>query len=151
MRFLATDSIAENVARVLQRAQAGGHGASEREIRAIHHASVANLARAVAAFDRVRVYDATYAQAWAAAHAAVSWNQVGVPTDYAEEHYLVTDPAKFDQIGVWLESEGADKTHVSVVVIDDPNLPGPNEEGVQKDIASALKQIKAGQPTDKRP
>jgi predicted ABC-type ATPase len=35
MRFVATDSIAENVARVLQRAQAGEHGASEREIRAI--------------------------------------------------------------------------------------------------------------------
>jgi predicted ABC-type ATPase len=59
MSFVATDSIAENVARVLQRAQAGGHGASEREIRAIHRASVANLRAAVAAFDRVRVYDST--------------------------------------------------------------------------------------------
>ena len=59
MRFVATDSIAENIARVLQRAQAGGHGASEREIRAIHHASVGNLQRAVVAFDRVRVYDST--------------------------------------------------------------------------------------------
>lgn len=59
MRFVATDSIAENVARVLQRAQAGGHGASEREIRAIHQASVANLRRAVFAFERVRVYDST--------------------------------------------------------------------------------------------
>lgn len=59
MRFIATDSIAENIARVLQRAQAGGHGASEREIRAIHHASVANLRGAIAAFERVRVYDST--------------------------------------------------------------------------------------------
>ena len=59
MRFVATDSIAENIARVLQRAQAGGHGASEREIRAIHQASVANLRRAVATFERVRVYDST--------------------------------------------------------------------------------------------
>jgi predicted ABC-type ATPase len=59
MRFVATDSIAENVARVLQRAQAGGHGASEREIRAIHQASVTNLRRAVDAFHRVRVYDST--------------------------------------------------------------------------------------------
>jgi predicted ABC-type ATPase len=59
LRFVATDSIAENVARVLQRAQAGGHGASEREIRAIHHASVANLRKAVSAFERVRVYDST--------------------------------------------------------------------------------------------
>jgi predicted ABC-type ATPase len=59
MRFIATDSIAENVARVLQRAQAGGHGASEREIRAIHHASVGNLRLALEAFERIRVYDST--------------------------------------------------------------------------------------------
>jgi predicted ABC-type ATPase len=59
MRFVATDSIAENVARVIQRAQAGGHGASEREIRAIHQASVANLRKAIVAFERVRVYDST--------------------------------------------------------------------------------------------
>jgi predicted ABC-type ATPase len=59
IRFVATDSIAENVARVLQRAQAGGHGASEREISAIHHASVANLRKAFAAFERVRIYDST--------------------------------------------------------------------------------------------
>lgn len=59
MRFVAADSIAENLARVLQRAQAGGHGASEREIRAIHQASVANLRTAIDAFDRVRVYDST--------------------------------------------------------------------------------------------
>jgi predicted ABC-type ATPase len=59
MRFVATDSIAENVARVLQRAQAGGHAASEREIRAIHFASMGNLRAAIASFDLVRVYDST--------------------------------------------------------------------------------------------
>jgi predicted ABC-type ATPase len=59
MHFVATDSIAENVARGMQRAQAGGHGASEREIRAIHHASVANLPQAIASFGRVRIYDST--------------------------------------------------------------------------------------------
>ena len=59
MRFVATDSVAENVARVLQRAQAGGHSASEREIRAIHQASVANLRASIAMFERVRVYDST--------------------------------------------------------------------------------------------
>jgi len=59
MHFVATDSIAENIARVLQRAQAGGHGASEREIRAIHRASIANLRTAIATFARVRVYDST--------------------------------------------------------------------------------------------
>jgi predicted ABC-type ATPase len=59
MHFIATNSIAENVARVLQRAQAGGHAASEREIRAIHAASVANLRGAMHIFGRVRVYDST--------------------------------------------------------------------------------------------
>jgi predicted ABC-type ATPase len=59
MRFIATNSIAENVARVLQRAQGGGHGASEREIRAIHQAGLANLRKAIPLFDRVRVYDST--------------------------------------------------------------------------------------------
>src|SRR5580693_5287796 len=59
LRFVATDSIAENVSRVLQRAQSGGHGASERDIRAIHKASIANLRGAIDAFERVRVYDAT--------------------------------------------------------------------------------------------
>jgi predicted ABC-type ATPase len=59
MHFVATDSIDENVARVIQRAQAGGHGASEREIRAIHDASIANLAAAIHSFDRVRIYDST--------------------------------------------------------------------------------------------
>ena len=59
MRFVATESIAENVTRVLQRSQAGGHGASEGEIRAIHRASIANLRAASVAFDHVRVYDST--------------------------------------------------------------------------------------------
>jgi predicted ABC-type ATPase len=61
MRFVATDSIAENVARVLQRAQGGGHGASEREVRAIHDASIANLSKALGSFDRVDIYDSTAA------------------------------------------------------------------------------------------
>lgn len=64
LRFVATDSIAENVARVLQRAQGGGHGASERDIRSIHEASIANLRKAVGVFERVRIYDST--AAWTA-------------------------------------------------------------------------------------
>jgi predicted ABC-type ATPase len=59
MRFVATDDVAENVRRVIQRVQAGGHGASEREIRAIHRASLANLRDALSAFHIVRVYDST--------------------------------------------------------------------------------------------
>jgi len=57
--FIATDSVAENIARVLQRAQGGGHGASERDVRAIHEASVANLVKAIDVFERVDVYDST--------------------------------------------------------------------------------------------
>ncbi len=59
LRFVATDSIAENITRVIQRAQAGGHGASERDIRAIHEASIMNLGKALGVFERVRVYDST--------------------------------------------------------------------------------------------
>ncbi len=59
MRFIATESVDENVARVLQRSQGGGHGASERDIRAIHEASIANLGVAIDVFDAVRVYDST--------------------------------------------------------------------------------------------
>lgn len=59
MIFVATDSIDENVARILQHAQGGGHGASEREVRAIHEASLANLGAAIEAFERVDVYDST--------------------------------------------------------------------------------------------
>src|SRR5262249_46367918 len=57
--FLATDSVEENVSRVLQRAQGGGHAAPERELRAIHQASLRNLRVAIDAFERVDVYDST--------------------------------------------------------------------------------------------
>jgi predicted ABC-type ATPase len=59
MIFVATDSIDENLARILQRAQGGGHGASEREVRAIHEASLANLGAAIEAFEHVDIYDST--------------------------------------------------------------------------------------------
>jgi predicted ABC-type ATPase len=59
MIFVATDAVEENVARILQRAQGGGHGASEREVRAIHEASLANLSAAIGVFERVDIYDST--------------------------------------------------------------------------------------------
>jgi len=59
LRFVATDSPDANVARVLQRGQGGGHGASERDVRAIYAASISNLARAITVFERVHVYDST--------------------------------------------------------------------------------------------
>jgi hypothetical protein len=97
------------------------------------------------------VYDASRDQAWEAAHAAIRWNNVGTITDHAEDRYMITDPTHFDQIGIWVTSKAAGKTEVTVVVIDDPNLPGPNEDGVQKDVATALGLAAAGKPTDKRP
>jgi predicted ABC-type ATPase len=57
--FVATESVTENIRRVLQRAQGGGHGASEGDVRAIYEASLANLATAISAFERVNVYDST--------------------------------------------------------------------------------------------
>jgi hypothetical protein len=96
-------------------------------------------------------YDVSYDQAWAAAHVAINWNQVGIATEHPDEHYLITSPVHFDQIGIWLTPQGPTSTLVTVVVIDDPNLPGPNEDGVQKDIATALAQVAAGKPVDKRP
>lgn len=93
MHFVATDSIAENLARVLQRTQAGGHGASEREIRAIHQASIANLRRAVAVFGRVRVYDSTVRWAPPRLVAAARDGRV----------------ARLDPIPVWLEAALAER------------------------------------------
>ena len=59
LRFIATESVAENIRRVMQRAQGGGHGASEGDVRAIYEASLANLSNAIATFERVSVYDST--------------------------------------------------------------------------------------------
>lgn len=59
LRFLATGSPEENIARVLQRAQSGGHAASEQDIRRIYDGSLRNLAHAIRVFETVRVYDST--------------------------------------------------------------------------------------------
>jgi predicted ABC-type ATPase len=59
LTFLCTTSADINVERVLQRAQAGGHAASEAEIRAVHTAALGNLAEAVRIFDRCRILDAS--------------------------------------------------------------------------------------------
>ncbi len=59
MNFVATASPDVNIARVTQRAQAGGHAASEGEVRDIYAKSLANLGEAVRSFDRCTVYDAT--------------------------------------------------------------------------------------------
>lgn len=64
LNFIATEAPEINVERVLQRAQAGGHAASESEVRATYAASLANLAGAIGVFESCRVYDAT--ESWRA-------------------------------------------------------------------------------------
>lgn len=59
LTFLCTTSPEINVERVLQRAQAGGHAASEDEIRAIYIAALANVAEAIRVFDRCRILDSS--------------------------------------------------------------------------------------------
>lgn len=99
----------------------------------------------------VRILEATPQEVWTAAHAAVKWNPVGAVVNHDAEHYFVTDPSDFDQVGIWVEPAGPGRTRLTVVVIDDPNLPGPNEQGVLKDIDSAIFLARNGQSTDKRP
>jgi predicted ABC-type ATPase len=59
LRFIATESVEENIVRVMQRARSGGHAASEGEIRAIYTASIANLREVLRVFERVSVYDSS--------------------------------------------------------------------------------------------
>lgn len=99
----------------------------------------------------VRVFAATPQELWTAGHAALKWNPVGRVTDHPAENYFITDQKDFDQIGVWVEPLDVGKTRVTVVVIDDPNLPGPNEQGMLKDIDTALTLARNGQSTEKRP
>lgn len=98
----------------------------------------------------VRVFDGTPQELWDAGHAAVKWNPVGPIVDHGTD-YFVTDPTDFDQIGMWVEPAGPGRTRVTVVVIDDPTLPGPNEQGIIKDVATALALARNGQSTEKRP
>lgn len=59
LRFVSTSSADVNVARIRQRAESGGHAASESQIRDIYEASLRNLAQAVGVFERCMVYDST--------------------------------------------------------------------------------------------
>jgi predicted ABC-type ATPase len=57
MEYIALDDVSENIERVAIRAEAGGHSASDRVLRAIHKASLANLPRALRELDSVALYD----------------------------------------------------------------------------------------------
>jgi len=57
MRYLALRDFAMHLERVKARADAGGHSASERTLRAIYSASLANPQRAVREMDDLWVYD----------------------------------------------------------------------------------------------
>jgi predicted ABC-type ATPase len=57
MRYLALEHFAMHVERIKQRADAGGHSASQKTLRGIYNASLANLPRAFAEMDDLWVYD----------------------------------------------------------------------------------------------
>jgi predicted ABC-type ATPase len=57
MRYLALKNFAMHLERIKQRADAGGHSASERTLRRIYDLSLANLSRAFAEIDELWVYD----------------------------------------------------------------------------------------------
>lgn len=59
LRYVATDDVEANIARVAARAEAGGHAAPPNQIREIYAASLKNLAEALDVFDRASVYDNT--------------------------------------------------------------------------------------------
>ena len=57
MRYLTLKNFAMHLERIKQRADAGGHSASERTLRRICDLSLANLSRAFAEIDELWVYD----------------------------------------------------------------------------------------------
>jgi len=59
MRYIALNDFAQNLNRVIARAQAGGHSAPADQLRKIHEASMKNLPRAVREMDEILVFDNT--------------------------------------------------------------------------------------------
>jgi len=57
MRYVALHDFALHLERVMARADAGGHSASEATLRRIHKLSLANLRRAIAEMDDLWAYD----------------------------------------------------------------------------------------------
>jgi hypothetical protein len=108
------------------------------------------------------IYDASFDEAWRAAHVALKWDDAGTPQDHLDGRFVVTNnpssagPSLSDQVGVWFEPMDGQKTRVSVVVITgiDPTagITGHDEASVQKDIAKALAYVQSGGPIpEKRP
>ncbi len=61
MIFVATDDVEENLRRIIARGKAGGHCAPLEVLRHGYQASLSHLPEALAAFDRVALYDNTRA------------------------------------------------------------------------------------------
>lgn len=57
MRYVALETFAMHLERIKQRADAGGHSASETTLRRIYDASLANLLRAFSEMDDLWIYD----------------------------------------------------------------------------------------------
>jgi hypothetical protein len=113
--------------------------------------SVDVVAAHAAGHGTTRVYDGSLDELWTAAHAALHWSPAGPAQDRRDQWAIITDPAAFDQVGIWLEPINEHTTRVKVVVVDDPRFPGPFEEGVQKDIGTALASERAGASLEHRP
>lgn len=100
------------------------------------------------------IYDATFDEAWTAAHIALAWDGAGTPEDHPERQFVITNhpsseaPSFNDQVGIWFRPLGPHRTRVSVVVMTAPepaySIIGPDESSVQKDIARALALVKNG-------
>ncbi len=57
MRYVALNEFAQNLTRVIARAQAGGHSEPPEQLRKIHEASLKNLPRAIQEMDEILVFD----------------------------------------------------------------------------------------------
>ena len=57
MRYLALSQFSQHLERVMSRADAGGHSASETTLRRIFDSSIANLRQAIDQMDLLEVYD----------------------------------------------------------------------------------------------
>jgi hypothetical protein len=112
-------------------------------------------------YGTTKIYDATFDQAWQAAHIALAWDGAGTPEDHPERQFVITNhpasegPSFNDQVGVWFRPLGPYKTRVSVVVMTAPepadSIIGPDESSLQKDIAKALALVKSGAPVETAP
>ena len=98
----------------------------------------------------VRVYPATFDQAWAATEAAMRWNRAEAVEQHKDERYMLAG-ATDGTLAAWLMSPGdtAPPGTIKIRVITRKSYPlslsGPTEEVLHADIQKALAIVKKGQ------